>query len=297
MGKDGEEVSESMVPSPTEGSVEEAVAITSSGGNFWIWVLRAMLKFLVRTLVGDMRFSALILKGRVLPYALEGSTPFNEKEDTGYFPKQPSATNSSSSDGDDEDLKVWGLTLGMTLDLLSGMQPHLYDDTLNLNHSRNNSIPSPTDPILDSSSRSFPRAGQSHSPIFENWSGARAGASSTSISSVPADRQPGTRNRAASLSVTQSTDPNAPPAPRPSTPSISTAQNGVHLSRKGSFLPGGKWAASAGPKTPGTREMVKHFEEELKDMGGLEGVRTVWTPSMTVVFPRFSIPDVNFWIW
>jgi len=43
--------------------------------------------------------------------------------------------------------------------------------------------------------------------------------------------------------------------------------------------------------------MVKHFEEELKDMGGLEGVRTVWTPSMTVVFPRFSIPDVNFWIW
>lgn len=46
VGKDGEEVSESMVPSPTEGSVEEAVAITSSGGNFWIWVLRAMLSTL-----------------------------------------------------------------------------------------------------------------------------------------------------------------------------------------------------------------------------------------------------------
>ncbi|KAG8861714.1 hypothetical protein FRB96_002672 [Tulasnella sp. 330] len=284
MKQDGDLPSEAITTSPTEGSAEEAAEITSSGASFWIWVLRFLLKFFVRTLVGDMRFSALILQGRVLPYGNDhGET--KEKDDGGYF-----AMAESSQD----ELKVWGLTLGMTLDLLSGMQPHLYNNSLRPGSSN---MPSPTEVILDPLRRSSSGAPQQQ-PIFGNWSGAAS--SGVNIPSVPARHQPGTRSRAASLSVSLSTDPNAPPAPRPSTPPISTAVNIQRSGSTGRFDADGQWVprtSPSGPITPGARELVRHLEEEMRDMGGLDGVKTVWTPSMTCVFPRFSIPDVNFWIW
>ncbi|KAG9009518.1 hypothetical protein FRB94_014197 [Tulasnella sp. JGI-2019a] len=276
-----DQVSESAAASPTEGSVEEAVAITSSGASFWIWVMRFLMKFFVRTLVGDMRFSALILQGRVLPYGNEGT---NEKDDGGYF---------GMIESSQDELKVWGLTLGMTLDLLSGMQPHLYNNTMR----PTSAATSPTEMILDPLRRSN-SVQQQQQPIFGDWSGAAS--SGINIPSVPARQQPGTRTRAASLSVSLSTDPNAPPAPRPSTPPISTAVNLQRSSSTGKFSADGRWvptSSAAGSMTPGAKELVRHLEEEMKDMGGFDGVKTVWTPSMTCVFPRFSIPDVNFWIW
>ncbi|KAG8967236.1 hypothetical protein FRB90_010898, partial [Tulasnella sp. 427] len=92
---------------PPEGSAEEAAAITASGMSFWIWILRLTTGFCFRTLVGDMRFAALILQGRNIQYATGTPDTRLHAADAG-------------------DLKLWGLTLGMTLDLLSGMQPHLY---------------------------------------------------------------------------------------------------------------------------------------------------------------------------
>lgn len=274
---------EGSLESPTD----ESIAMTSKGANFWIWVLRALMKFFVRTLVGDMKFSALLLEGRVLRYA-------NEPEEQVTVAKQEKGNTSRESSGPTDELKVWGLTLGMTLDLLSGMQPHLYT------HLRDEPPvpPSHTENVLDHARSSVSLAGHSPSadrekaqkPIFSDWSG-------SAFVSVPARRQPGTRSRSASLSL--SIDPNAPPAPRPSTPPISTAMIPSQRSSSsgmGTFSADGKWVAS-GLRTPGAKELVRHLEEEMKDMGGFEGVKTVWTPSMTCVFPRFSIPDVNFWIW
>jgi len=262
--------------------VEEAIAVTSTGASFWIWILRALMKFFVRTLVGDMKFSALILEGRILKY---GNEPNGTREST-YLEKEgsnPSQSFWSKPEMGQDELKVWGLTLGMTVDLLSGMQPHLYNTARN-----GTAVPNLQENILDHAPRSsVSLAGLSPSlerkSILSHWSG-----------SVPAKHQPGTRSRSASLHI----DHNAPPAPRPSTPPISTAMSSRNtFGGTGTFSTDGKWVPSPGLRTPGAKELVRHLEEEMKDMGDFEGIKTVWTPSMTCVFPRFSIPDVNFWIW
>lgn len=223
--------------------------MTSKGMSFWLWSLRVAMKFFVKTMVGDMRFSAMILKGRVLPYGNE-------------VPKQ----ENRHSGGDD--LKLWGLTLGMTLDLLSGMQLHLYQPP--------SFVPSYYENILEHSMSSVGLAGISaqSSTVFSEWS-------------TPGSRHQQLRSRANSLRNSGS----GYSTPMAFGESGSARQRS--LSGSGKFTANGKWVPSASiPELPQVARSRKGFEE-LEDLEG----GNVWTPSMTSVFPRFSIPDVNFWIW
>jgi len=89
-------------PSPLDGG------LLDNGSSFWLSLFQALMKVSVRALVGDMKFSALVLRGREVQYG-EENTNMSERS---------TATSQT-------ELKLWGLTLGMTLDLLSHMQPHL----------------------------------------------------------------------------------------------------------------------------------------------------------------------------
>ncbi|KAG8952980.1 hypothetical protein FRC04_003432 [Tulasnella sp. 424] len=196
-------------PPPPEGSAEEAAMIASSGVGFWLWALRLSIGFCFRTLVGDMRFAALILQGRTIPYA-------------------PGTSSTRLHDADEGDLKLWGLTLGMTLDLLSGMQPHLYQAP---NASAGAQTPKPfnakgnKEAIYTADSELRSRGSLGRRSLETGW---------------------------------------APP------------------SNDNDPL----------PSPPPTKELMRQLGE-LRDLEGAN----IWTPSMTCVFPRFSIPDVNFWIW
>ncbi len=216
---------------PPEDSVEEAAALASSGFSFWLWVLRAGVKFFVKNLVGDMQFSALLLAGHVVRFGNEESN-----EPASWAVENPT-------------LKLWGLTLGMTLDLLSNMQPHLYQPRETSTSGNGSQPPSAKENILDTSLSSVSLAGLAPSQSRTN---------SISEKDSFRNRRSGSGKFTANGWVPSAASP--PPVPiLPATPS---------------------------------EELVK----QLEDLQDLEGA-SVWTPSMTCVFPKFSIPDVNFWIW
>ncbi|KAG8894247.1 hypothetical protein FRB99_001390, partial [Tulasnella sp. 403] len=235
--KEGPNNSPVSETTPLEGSPEEAAMIASSGASFWLWGLRATVRFLFRSLVGDMRFSALVLKGRVLRYGHEDD--FDSRAGK-------TATPTEEIEMERNELKLWGLTLGMTLDLLSGMQPNLYYPP------KASGLSSHSGNILEHSVSSVSLSGitrrgeQNNQPVVTEWSG----------------------------STTKGEKPQR------------------SMSGSGTFVDG-EWQPStyAPPKIRG-KEFEKQLEA-LKDLGGAN----VWTPSMTSVFPRFSVSDVNLWIW
>lgn len=89
-----------------------------------------VLRLLVRLLVGGMKFPAILIPSVSVTTLTE---PIDEKaidakrahvESAGSIPKQPSSFKLRPRRGQDEEtLKLWGLSLGMTLDLLAHMAP------------------------------------------------------------------------------------------------------------------------------------------------------------------------------
>lgn len=72
-----------------------------------------ILKYVVRALVGSMQFPALLLP--------DVSQEESDKQDGSYSEKSAIRLESALPNGSGKKLKLWGLSLGMTLDLLSFM--------------------------------------------------------------------------------------------------------------------------------------------------------------------------------
>ncbi|KAG8968740.1 hypothetical protein FRC03_006195 [Tulasnella sp. 419] len=184
-----------------------AAAAATGGTNFWLWIMRALWMFAVRTLlVGDMKFSALVLSGKIVPF---DDSPTLEQDQS--YPQM-------------EKINLWGLTLGMTLDLLSYMQS-------------NAEMPNSNYRFGSRSGNSPVRRGRSGSPVSALGLGSGEAGIKLEIPGEP--------------NGDVEEDTNGPWSIRP--PSLDESET---------------WSSTS-----------------------------LWTPSMASVFPRFSIPDVNFWIW
>ncbi|PVF96388.1 hypothetical protein CPB86DRAFT_787013 [Serendipita vermifera] len=93
----------------------------------------SIVRSLVQLLVGSMRFDAIVLNGRGHSSNSKGLIREGYKKREGFNfvtiessneRYDPSKKEKRQTDKDDEDLRLWGLTLGMTMDFLSHMKMH-----------------------------------------------------------------------------------------------------------------------------------------------------------------------------
>ncbi|KAL9933324.1 hypothetical protein V8E36_008042 [Tilletia maclaganii] len=224
------------------------------------WVLRA--------LVGKMDFRCVLLPNR--PIATANQDGELEEHGNEQYPPGERYPNPSAAShlllGTDApskaELRLWGLTLGMTLDLLSHMSTLL--------------VPGEGPPTDYASSPTASTPGiapllQSPSPATAAGIGIHAlpstSSTSTSTSAVSAPTNP-------SLSLTTSAQ--------------ATLQHlRTHLSHALAELRSDPRGTSAA--------WLARLKDELH-LTPPPHARAL-APSMTSVFPRFSYPDVNFWIW
>ncbi|WWC85746.1 uncharacterized protein L201_000612 [Kwoniella dendrophila CBS 6074] len=199
-------------------------------------------RWCLRNLIGKMQFGCVLLPDEPDSLA-EGFDPTNE------FDEAAEGSGSWFNDGK-RHLRLWGLTLGMTLDLIahypSSTPAHLVlppsrtpskpssPTTSEFEHNQSTFIPDPKTPVTVQSS------------FDDQWEAAR-------------------------LALEEA------------------KKNGTPLSNGN---PGG--SSGAGMTAKGDLGIKVDVKSEKK---GKSKRRRGVGPGMTAVFPRFSYPDVNFWIW
>ncbi|KAE8210930.1 hypothetical protein CF327_g5261 [Tilletia walkeri] len=224
------------------------------------WVLRA--------LVGKMDFRCVLLPNKPIATAnQEGELEEygNENYPPGERYPSPPPVMSNFLIGSDApkssktELRLWGLTLGMTLDLLSHMSTLL--------------VPGEGPPTsTDTSFLSAPGL----APLLQSYTSAPASAG------IGIHALPGTSSTS---TTTNAADPlsSAISAPQPpaTTRMVATLRSAVEQLRADPRGTSSDWLA--------------RMKDELH-LTPPPHARAL-APSMTSVFPRFSYPDVNFWIW
>ncbi|WVQ80395.1 hypothetical protein IAT38_002500 [Cryptococcus sp. DSM 104549] len=199
------------------------------------------IRWCLRNLIGKMEFGCLLLPDEPDAVA-EGFDPQNEFDDE---PPEGSGSWTNSLDGS-RVLRLWGLTLGMTLDLISH-----YPTTSTSASSQLLLASRPPPNSLESKPQTPTTEYQSSTPRTP-----------VTVTSSFEDQWEKTRK------------------------ALEEVKEGGGGRRHGG---GGQGSVNVGVEVEEKGKRVEKAERKRKRRGV--------GPRMTAVFPRFSYPDVNFWIW
>ncbi|KAK0563520.1 hypothetical protein OC844_002182 [Tilletia horrida] len=226
------------------------------------WVLRA--------LVGKMDFRCVLLPNQPIATAnQEGELEEhgNEAYPPGErYPAPPPANTTASqfligADAPTKaELRLWGLTLGMTLDLLSHMS------TL--------AVPGEGPPPDAPSTPGI-------APLLQSDPAAGAGAG-IGVHALPS-----------TSSTALITHPSSSTKPRPALDRLAASTSSHALALRSTL--GAAWTQLRADPRGTSALWLARLKDELH-LTPPPHARAL-APSMTSVFPRFSYPDVNFWIW